>query len=468
MKILFAASECSPIVKVGGLGDVAGSLPLSLKKIGADISVVIPFYKEINKDINFSIFKERVILNFKGKTEEFNVWQTKLENTTIYLIENTQYISNGGVYVKKDASASNEFFEAERFLFFSLAVIRLGEIIKAKIIHCNDWHTAIIPYLVKERKLDIKTILTIHNLQYQGVFLIKKIKEIISLNNINGKKINFLKVGIEKADIITTVSPIYAKEILTKKFGFGLNKILAERKKDLIGIINGLDAKEWNPETDKLIINFSLKSIKNKLANKEKLQTEFFKMKNKKIPLLAIISRLAEQKGIDLLLKILPQLMVMDIQLVILGEGNEYYEKQLSLAEKKWKGKLKFINKFDNELAHQIYAASDIFLMPSLFEPCGLGQQIAMKYGSIPVARAVGGLKDIIINIKAAKRGVKGTGFLFEKYSPSDFLSTIKKALFLFQNRKAWKKIQENAMNNDFSWQKSAKKYLKLYKKIIA
>ncbi len=464
MKILFAASEFSPIVKIGGLGDVAGSLPKHLKKEGADISVVIPLYKGIDrKKWNIKLNKKNTDLVFEGKKKKFNLWQTKINNVDIYFIENKKYISNGGVYANKDASPSDIISEAERFIFFSLAVIEVSKIIKAEIIHCNDWHTAVIPLFLKKAGSGKKTMLTIHNLQYQGVFTSKKIAKLIG----NGKKtMNSLEIGIENADIITTVSPTYAKELIEGKFSFGLNKQLKERANNFHGIINGLDNDEWNPEKDKNILRYSKKSLSIKEKNKQYIEEKIFKKYEKNKPLIVSISRLANQKGIGLTLKAIPHLASLDAYIILLGEGERKYELALKKMSRKYKKSFKFINGFNEKLAHQLYAGGDMFLMPSKFEPCGLGQQIAMKYGTIPIARAVGGIKDTVKNVDIKGKTITGNGFLFEEYSLGSFLRACLIAIKLYKRKNIWQKIIENAMNNNFSWDESAKKYIELYKKL--
>ena len=470
MKILFVVSECAPIVKVGGLGDVASSLPKALKELGVDVSIVLPFYKPIKVKKSILV-KRNAGIKFLGKEEKFNIWKTYIfkKKIPVFLVEHKKYISSSGVYIESDASSGGSVPEAERFLFFSLAALEVANFKKASILHCHDWHVAIIPYLVKTQKLPFKTLLTIHNLAYQGRYPASLVNKILNTNF--EREINCLELGILNADIINTVSPTYAKEILTKKFGFGLEKVLKKREKDLYGILNGLDEEVWNPEKDKFIIqNYSWKNLDKKIENKRYLLEKFFKKVDLKKPVISIISRLAMQKGIDLIEKIFPNLLKEDIYFIILGKGHKRYEDFFLKMEKKYPKTVKANILFDEKLAHQIYAGSDIFLMPSFFEPCGLGQQISMKYGTVVVARAVGGIKDTIKNSKVknqkSKLMVEGDGFLFEKYDPKEFLKAIKKALKLYQNKEIWRKIQQNGMKKDFSWSKSAKEYLKLYKKL--
>jgi len=444
MKVLFIASECAPIAKVGGLADVVGSLPKSLKKIGVDISVLIPFYGAIKlkKEKIKLVLKEAAVF-FDGKEEKFNLWQTFLPKSKVpvFLIENNKYFK-GNVYIETDASSGGSATEAKRFFFLSVVGIKLAETLKVDILHCHDWHTAIIPFLIKKEKLQLKNLLTIHNLQYQGLYPYKIVNQL--LNTKFTKDVSCLKQGILNAKIITTVSPTYAKEILTKEYGAELEPVLLKRKNYLHGILNGIDK-----------INYSLDK---KQADKRKLQKICKLAQNPKIPIISLVGRLAEQKGFDILNPILNKLGKMDLQLIVLATGDPRYEKALIKAEKKFPDKLSINLKFDAKLAQQIYAGADMFLMPSRFEPCGLGQMIAMSYGTVPIVRATGGLKDTVKNLK--------TGFVFKNYISQELLNVIKKALKVFQNKKTWKQIQVNGIKQYFSWNKSAKKYLEIYQKL--
>ena len=444
MKVLFIASECAPIAKIGGLADVIGSLPKSLKKIGVDISVLIPFYgaAKLKKEEIKLVLKKAAVF-FDGKEEKFNLWQTTLPKSKVpvFLIENNKYFK-GNVYVETDASSGGSATEAKRFFFLSVVGIKLAETLKIDILHCHDWHTAIIPFLIKKEKLQLKNLLTIHNLQYQGLYPYQIVNQL--LNTKFTKDVNCLKQGILNAKIITTVSPFYAKEILTKEYGAGLEPALLKRKKDLYGILNGIDK-----------INYSLDK---KQPDKRKLQKICKLVQNPEIPVIALIGRLTEQKGFDILNPILDKLGEMNLQLIVLATGDPRYEKALIRAAKKFPDKLSINIKFDAKLAQQIYAGSDMFLMPSRFEPCGLGQMIAMSYGTIPIVRATGGLKDTVKNLK--------TGFIFKNYISQELLNVIKKALKVFQNKKTWKQLQINGIKQDFSWNKSAKKYLEIYQKL--
>ena len=470
LKVLFVASECTPIAKVGGLGDVIGSLPKALKKLGIDVQIVIPKYRQINlKKYPFKLIAKKL----KVKKNFLNVYQGFLPESevTLYLLENEKYFGQNGIYFERSAFVGS-FKEIQRFLFFSRAVLEVFQSLKWKpdIIHCHDWHTAIIPLLLKAKswKLKTKTLLTIHNLANQGKW---KAREILDFLNLRGDEVNSFKIrnrennfnifqqGILNADLINTVSPTYSREILTKEYGEGLEKSLLKRKKDLFGILNGIDHDRFNPKTDSdLKVNYSLSNLNKKRENKNELQKILKLPQNQKTPLFSFIGRLTSQKGIDLISQIIPDLVNFGCQLVILGVGEKKYEEELLKLAKKYPKNIAVQIKFDPVLAQKIYAGSDFFLMPSRFEPCGLGQQISQRYGTLPIARKTGGLADTIKDEK--------TGFLFKEYKANAFLKVIKKALKFYKNKKEWQKMQKRTMKKDFSWKKSAKKYLKLYRKL--
>lgn len=477
LKILFASSECTPTAKVGGLADVIGSLPGALKKLDLDVRIVIPKYKTIDEK---KYYFRKIDSKVKVKEEFVNIYQGFLpeSNVPIYLLENEKYFGENGIYFERTAFVGS-FKEIQRFLFFSQAVLEIFPNFhwSPSIIHCHDWHTAILPVLAKLQiqppTLDraggkIKNLLTIHNLANQGRWEAKEIFDFLKLkgDEFESFKIrdrygnfNILEQGILNADLLNTVSPTYAKEILTKECGEELEKSLLKRKKELCGILNGIDESRFNPAADpNLKKNYSLKNLEKKTENKTELQEILNLAKNPTIPLFGLISRLTPQKGIDLLIEIIPELIKRNCQLAILGVGSADYEKKLLELSQKYPENVSSQIKFDSVLAQKIYAGSDIFLMPSKFEPCGLGQMISMRYGTIPIGRKTGGLADTIKN--------KKTGFFFEKYESEALLETIKEALKCYQKQKKWNEMIKTAMSEDFSWQKSAQKYLKLYKKL--
>jgi len=462
IKILMAAAEIAHLAKVGGLADVVSSLPPALTKLGAEVRLIMPLYGSINKK-KYKIKKifSNISIPSAGKNIKINIWQASLQGIKIYFIDNKKYFGKKEVYFGNNSA---------RFLFFSLAALTSLPIIKFKpdVVHCHDFHTALIPTLLKTADFpyfeNIKTLYTIHNLNYQG----KSEIEVLSTGNLNVNSlkplaidardgdINFMVQGILSADAVNTVSPTYAKEITTSTYGAGLEKIIKANSHKISGILNGIDIDFFNPATDKNIYKkYSLNNLAGKQTNKLNLQKELKLPQDKDIALVGFVSRLAWQKGLELITKNIGKL---DCQFVFLGTGQREYENQLKKLARKYPKKIKAKIMFDIGLAQKIYASSDMFLMPSRFEPCGLGQMIAMRYGTIPVARATGGLADTI-NRKL--------GFKFKEFEADALEKTLAKALNIYYKKpKKWLKMQKNCMKQDFSWNKSAKAYLKLYKNL--
>jgi len=473
MKILFIASECAPIAKIGGLADVVGSLPKALKKLGVDVSVIIPYYQSLNVPEKNMLAGKDFSVIFDGKEEHFELWQTYLppckthpdECVPLYLIKNDG-IFGKSIYLEKDASPSGNEKEATRFLFLSAAGIKVAEALGVSILHCHDWHAAIIPFLKKNKPGSrAKSILTIHNLEYQGVYDKNLVNRLLGTDFAGD--VNCLETGILNADFITTVSPNYAKETLTKEFGAGLEESLKKRGNSFKGILNGIDVEKFDPKNDPALQkNYFIENLGDKAENKASLQRRCFKKTDSQIPVLGIVSRLADQKGFDLIIEIFDSLIKKNLQIVLLGQGAGNYEKFFGKMAEKFPQKVFARIGFDSKLAQQIYGGADMFLMPSRFEPCGLGQMIAMRYGTVPIARSVGGIKDTVQNIRVQNEKVQGTGFLFEKYDSKELLSATERALGAFQDKKIWKQIQINDMTQDFSWEKSAKIYVSLYKRL--
>lgn len=470
MKILFLASECWPLVKIGGLADVVSSLSRALSRQGKEVSVVIPFYETLDPEKKAQPLKRDLSVFFKGKKRSFSVWKASLfeAGVPVYLIRKKRYFRES-VYPSPDASPSGSLEEAERFLFFSRAALEVASHLGADLLHCHDWQTALVPFLVEKQNLCFKTLLTIHNLGYQGLYPVRQAEEMLGLELPGRGKINCLKTGIEHAHLLNTVSPTYAKEILTPEYGSGLEEVLKKRKEDLFGILNGLDEKIWNPETDPhLLENYSSRSLEGRKENKEFLLKEHFSSPDPSPPLLGMVSRLAEQKGIRLVREILPELVENDLYFLLLGKGAEKYEKFLTRFSRRHPARFQARIEFNEELAHRIYAGSDIYLTPSFYEPCGLGQQIAMKYGAVPLGRATGGIKDTIDPTRLGLlRQKAGTGFLFKKAEPEPLKEAIKKALRVYgEKEEVWAEIQRKGMKKDFSWPTSAQKYIGLYEKL--
>lgn len=466
LKILMVGAECSPFVKVGGLADVVGSLPKAVKKQGVEVRLILPLYGSINKK-KYKLKKiiSNIEIPSRKKNIKVNIWQSKLPKSQVkvYFIENKKYFGKKEVYTDK-----NE----ERFLFFSLASLYILPVIKFKpnVVHCHDSHTALIPSIIKAGKIEtvknLKTLYTIHNFRYQGktgedVLDVANLKidslDTLKIDSRDGD-INFTVQGILNADIINTVSKKYAKEILTKEYGEGLEKIIRKRKNDLYGIINGIDLDVFNPSKDKNIFkNYSVRHLSDKVENKIRLQKKLKLKIDPNKPIAAVISRLVNQKGLNLITEEI--IKKNDCQFIFLGTGSPEIEKKLKNLANKYFNKVSTQIKFDVKLAQQIYAGSDIFLMPSQFEPCGLGQMIAMRYGTIPVVRATGGLVDTVDT---------KTGFKFKEFTSQAFNKVLSRVLNIYyKNPKKWLELQRNCMNKDFSWEKSAKKYINLYRKVI-
>lgn len=458
LKVLFASSEVVPFAKTGGLADVAGSLPLALEEPGVDIRVVMPKYSSV-----------------KARQDEGRIGR----DIKVYFIKNDDYFKRRELYGDKFGDYKDNL---ERFSFFSKAALERckKEAFAPDIIHCNDWQTALIPvYLNTIYKYDeplfskTKTLFTIHNMAYQGVFPKEEYPKLgldWSLFSIEYfefyDKINLMKAGLVYSDAISTVSPTYAKEILTKEFGCGLEGVLRQRADSVNGILNGIDYRIWNPENDpKIFKTYSVRSIEDKYVNKELLQKEAHLKIDRDIPMIGIISRLADQKGLDLLAKIIGPLLNMKVQFILLGTGEHKYHLLFDKMARTHARNASINLKFDAILAEKIYAGCDLFLMPSRYEPCGLGQMISFKYGTIPVARQTGGLKDSVREFDPQTG--EGEGFTFTAYKAEDLFAAIKKALSVYKDKESWGKLVRHVMGLDFSWTASAREYLKLYSRII-
>jgi len=467
IKILMASAEIAPFVKVGGLGDVVGSLPPALAKLNCDVRLIIPKYGNLDtKKFKLKKILSQIPVKTAGRIESVNVWQAELPGQKIitYFLENKKYFSDSNPY-----SGNN----SEKFLFFSLAILYVLPILEfvPEIIHCHDFHTAMLTDLIKVENFysplyqKTKTLYTIHNLNYQG----KSPLEILKTGNLNTSllnslstdarngDINFMAQGILNADWVNTVSPTYAKEIKTSVYGAHLERVIRANQNKISGILNGIDVNFFNPAKDQFIFSrYDKNSLNKKIINKTKLQKKLGWKANSKTALVGLISRFTWQKGLDLITE---KLLTQNCQFVFLGTGDKKYEDSLSQLAKKFPEKIKVITAFDSTLAQQIYAGADIMLVPSRYEPCGLTQMIAMRYGTVPLVRATGGLADTVDN---------QVGFKFKDFSPSALQRTLTSALKIYYKKpKQWKKIQIAGMKKDFSWNKSAKEYLKIYKQLL-
>jgi starch synthase len=473
MKVLMAASECVPFAKTGGLGDVVGALARALADLGVETAVVLPGYKSIMEKFRSEEMRLEVAVELGERKVAGKIAKLIVEGgAPVYLIVNDDYFGRAQLYGTPQGDYPDN---AERFAFFSKAALAFAAMTGPwDVIHCHDWQSALVPVLNKlgAQKLKPKTILTIHNLAHQGMFPYSEWPLLgIEASYFHPKhlefygRINFLKGGILFADAITTVSRKYAEEILTREYGAGLEGVLGDRKRDVHGILNGVDYREWNPESDPFIKKkYSAANLRGKAECKKDLQLLYSLPQKSAAPLLGIVSRLADQKGLDILLEIIDELLAMDLQLVILGAGDQKYQEALSKLPAKYPGKIGVEIGFDNALAHKIEAGADMFLMPSRYEPCGLNQIYSLKYGTAPVVRGTGGLDDTIEDFDPLSG--KGNGFKFAHYSGEAFLSAIKRALAVYVNKKLWKQVVTNGMAADFSWERSAKEYVELYRKV--
>jgi starch synthase len=470
VKVLFVASEATPLVKVGGLADVVGSLPKALIGLGHDVRVMLPDYSSIDAGEYAIINIEKDIdVHSENYSETVDIKEINVNNIKFYLIDNVRFLHTGEVYGEH---------EIERFYFFCKAVIAsLNHMTwKPDIVHCHDWHTALVPLWLKNEHSPARSMFTIHNLAYQGSlnqnFLTNNaVMKFWQLHEDYGPEPlhNFMSIGILWSDMVTTVSEQYAREVITTEYGAGMEQLLEYRKKDLRGIINGIDYDEYNPSIDPLInTNYDANHMIQRVKNKNALQKKVGLPEDEKVPLIGMVSRLDEQKGFDILSEMLYKLFnKIHCQMVILGKGLEKYHRLLISNAGKYPNQLKVEIGFDDMLAHLIYSGCDMFLMPSRFEPCGLGQLIAMRYGAVPIVRHTGGLVDTVKELSPNLDS--GSGFVFEKYDAGSLYSALEHAVNAFENRKEdWQKVAQRIMSLDFSWSHSARKYEAVYQQILA
>lgn len=474
MKILFVASEAAPFVRSGGLGDVAGALPKALNKLGHDCRVIIPFYKEEikNEFKNNFRFVASTFVELSWRKQYCGVYTVEYDGVVYYFIDNEYYFNRAGLY--------GHFDDGERFAYFSKAVLEALPLIDffPDVLHANDWHTALTPvfldvfYRYDEHYRNIKSVFTIHNIEFQGKYGDTLIQDILGLPDwareivMNDGCVNYMKGGIEASSAVTTVSQTYATEILDPFYSYGLEGILGQRGYKLHGVVNGIDQSVYDPKTDKrLFANYTVKNyVEGKAKNKKAICEMINLPYDEHRPLITMVSRLTQQKGLDLVGTVIDDIMRADVQVVVLGTGDWKYENMMKSVEERYPNKFRCILAFSGDLASKLYGASDIFLMPSKFEPCGLSQLIAMKYGSIPVVRETGGLKDTVpaYNHETGE----GRGFTFKTYNAYDMLDAVWRAYACFNDKENWNKVVKNAMTGDFGWDVSAKKYIEIYQNI--
>ena len=472
MKVCFIAAEAAPFVKVGGLGDVIGSLPKALRELGVDARVILPLYSSINRERFGLKYKAYQFVDLGWRHSYCGIFETEVDGVPCYFVDNEQYFNRDSIYGQAD--------DGERFAFFSKATLEILPALdfKPDVVNVNDWHTALsVIYLdvLKSREAefykDMKSVLSIHNIEFQGRFNPYEMGNLFGLENkyfdalIYNGDVNLLKGAIQLADRVNTVSETYAREILDPYFSYGLDKILTVEQGKLRGILNGIDVDKFNPKTDPMIpVNYDLKTFEDKVQNKLAFQKEMDLEVNADIPLIGMVTRLTHQKGIDLILQASEEILKTGAQLVILGTGDAHYESALRSLEHYRHDRVRSILLFSNEMSAKIYAASDLFLMPSKTEPCGLSQLISMRYGTVPVVHRVGGLRDTVIPFT----GVEGNGFTFESFQAGDMMDAIYRAVTCFyQSPDEWKQIIKNNLQKDVSWEQSAKKYLDLYHEVV-
>ena len=475
-KILFASSEAHPLIKTGGLADVAGSLPLALTKSGQDVRVIIPNYQAIK-----NCEAGQYLCTVRVNNCDVNLLETHLPNSdvVVWLVDYPPFFDHpGNPYTDDNGNPWPDI--GDRFALFcrivtEVAMDRAYLDWKPDVVHCNDWQTGLVPALLSLEEQRPATVFTIHNMAYQGIFPANT----FTLLNLPGQlwhpdgleyhgMLSFIKGGLAYSDRITTVSPTYANEIQTPEFGYGLEGLLAHRQHTLSGIINGIDTTVWNPETDQQIAqNYDAYTLVKKGKNKTALQRRLGLRIDPDIPLFGLIGRLVDQKGIDLVLNCLKDMTALPLQFALLGSGDKSIQVRLQDFARLYPEKVSITIGYDEKLAHQIEAGSDMFLMPSRFEPCGLNQMYSQRYGTLPIVRRTGGLADTVVDAlpEAIKNGT-ASGFVFKDASPGALMETIKRSLVLHANLPLWEQLQRNAMSKDFSWENSANHYMALYSEI--
>lgn len=474
MNILFVVSECVPFIKSGGLADVAGALPKELKKLCGDVRVIMPKYGTIQQHFKDQMEKAcELNVQLGWRNQYCGIEKLEYEGIIYYFIDNEYYFNRDTMYGHYD--------DGERFSYFCRAVLNAIPHLEFQpdIIHCHDWHTGMIPFLLNaeyrwsEPYRHIRTIFTIHNLQFQGIFPRGILGDLLNLDDRYFTTdqlefygcVNFMKAAIVSSDFITTVSPTYRDEIQTPYYGEKLDGLLRSRQAALVGILNGIDSDIYNPQTDRYIIeNYDKKTIEKKEKNKANLQERLGLEVIGNKPIIAIISRLTKQKGLDLIKRVFHEIIRNDVQFIVLGTGDNEFEHFFRAMEWQYHDKVRSYIGFNEEMAHQIYAGSDIFLMPSKFEPCGLSQLIALSYGTIPIVRETGGLNDTVHSFNEVTG--EGNGFSFHNFNAHDMLYTIERALWFYHQKGKWSHLMKTAMSYDYSWSKSANEYYQLYNKM--
>jgi starch synthase len=475
VKVLFVVSECVPFAKSGGLADVAGALPKQLRKLGIDIRVIMPKYEAIPLEFKNAMKKiAEMVVRVGWRRQYCGIEMLEHQGVVYYFIDNEYYFKRHQLYGQYD--------DGERFSYFCRAVLDALPVIpfRPDIIHCHDWHTGMIPFLLREEYRQdsfyapIRTVFTIHNLQFQGIFPREILGDLLNLSDryftiehleFYGN-VSFMKGALVSADVITTVSPTYKEEIQTEYYGERLDGLLRARQRDFIGILNGIDEEIYNPKTDPFIaMKYDAQTIAKKRCNKRALQQYFGLPAKEDVPVIAMVTRLTAQKGLDLVKCVFHEIMAENVQFILLGTGDWHFEQFFSQMAAAYPDKVKVYIGFNEPLAHQIYAGADLFLMPSLFEPCGLSQMIALRYGTIPIVRETGGLNDTVQSYNEVTG--EGNGFSFTNFNAHDMLYTIRRALSFYHDKPIWEKLMREAMSRDYSWAQSAAKYNEVYEDLV-
>lgn len=475
-KILFVTSEAHPLIKTGGLADVSGSLPPALSKLNCDVRVLLPFYREISRKLPETKQIAQFSVGGLPGTITIREMEEHEPNLKTWFVDYPAAFDRpGNPYLAENGEPWED--NAERFSLFCKAACLLatGQLLpdwQCDLVHCNDWQSGLVPALLAQQQNRPATLFTIHNLAYQGLFSHDKFKSLVLPEHFWSpqalefhNQFSFIKGGLVYADLITTVSPTYAQEIQTEEFGYGLEGLLSHRQEQLSGILNGIDMQIWNPATDAALAkNYGLENIKNKKINKQALQHEFSLPEEDNIPLVGMVGRLVYQKGIDLVLDVLPDLCESQFQLVLLGSGDKKFEQALLEVSQQYQANIAVSIGYDEAQAHRIEAGADMFLMPSRFEPCGLNQLYSLRYGTVPIVGNVGGLFDSIVDLNVkTQKDKSATGFIIDTATPECLLKTLERAFDTYKKPRIWSNILKTGMQQDFSWEKSAAKYLQLY-----
>ena len=481
LKICFAASEMAPFAKTGGLADVAAALPRELHRRGHDVRPLLPLYGSVDPqryELQRVEFAQNVQLQLGGHRSRFSLWTGRLpdDELPVYFIDSPEYFRSPALY-------SGDSEDARRFAFFSQAAIVACQYMgwSPQLFHCNDWHTALIPLMLRHGFdwdnlfAGTRTLLTVHNIGYQGMFSSHELDRLglgplahrLDPDDLAQGRINFLRTGLIYADVLTTVSPTHAREIRSEAYGMGLDGLLRARADRLIGILNGVDVQEWSPERDRFIPHrYSRKRPAGKRKNKLHLLQALGLPADTDPPLLGVVSRFVPQKGFDIAFPVLPELLARsNLRMAVLGSGEAGYEEFFQLLEQRFPAQVVFYRGYNNELAHLIEAGSDMFLMPSRYEPCGLNQMFSLRYGTIPIVRRTGGLADSVEPYDAG--GERGNGFVFDHYTPQGLHWALDLALRVYADPQRWRRLVQRAMQSDFSWTTQAERYVELYRLLL-